>query len=264
MADFKISNQDFYLRQGVQRTSDASLDLLLSYLIIEPTAIETATFTCYAFIESHKTKHDVWQIVARRDRDDFEAEEEEDTAIADYDEDDEDGQESDFIADHAERILCRPQQAPSLRAGRLFTISGAKRSEALIDKVIDILVRARWPYQDADECLSEGLVSAVRWQTALDAFSAERIRHADEAKRCVADAPSVVIDAARRLGLHPEPTETHPNQWQAACPGRNHPLFISASEEQWFCGWCKRKGGAEKLEEFCAERKHPPTEPAAG
>jgi hypothetical protein len=67
--------------------------------------------------------------------------------------------------------------------------------------------------------------------------------------------PSAVINTAKLLGLHPEPTGEHPDKWRTACPGSNHPIFISADEDRWFCGWCKRKGGPDELESFNRERR---------
>jgi len=46
-----------------------------------------------------------------------------------------------------------------------------------------------------------------------------------------------------------------PDYWYATCPGMNHSLEIRASTGEFFCGYCKRKGGAAELRAFVRERE---------
>ena len=192
-------------------------------------------FEYHVFLESRGTQHSVWQIV------DFKLPQKNGTSFRP-------------IEDAAE-ILSGATQDPTLVAGRLFSISGGVQSDILTSEIINALIRARWPHEIAGECLRDGLITRGRWQAALDAFNAERTLHQGESNRRVSEKPSAVINAAKLLGLHPEPTGQHPDKWQASCPGTNHPIFISAEQDKWFCGWCKRKGGPEELEAFCHERQ---------
>jgi len=64
-----------------------------------------------------------------------------------------------------------------------------------------------------------------------------------------------LIKVARELGLAPFPTGKYPDQWQAHCPGKNHPIYITTTENYFFCGWCRRKGGINELRELVKERK---------
>ena len=64
-----------------------------------------------------------------------------------------------------------------------------------------------------------------------------------------------IITTARELGLNPTPAGTGPNHWHARCPQTKHNLYITASTNQFGCGWCKRKGGPDALRGFVAQRK---------
>lgn len=232
MSEFEFTNQDFYLKQKIRKRTAAAADLLLSH----QTQISMFdSFEYHVFLESHGTRHHVWQIVdfglPQRRRKPFSA------------------------AEHWAAILSGERQDPTLAAGRLFSISGEERSEELISEIINALLRARWPYEIVGECLREGLIGRSRWQAALDTFDAEHKSHNAESRRRVAEKPAAVITAARLLGLHPEPTGEHPDKWRASCPGTNHPIFISAEQDKWFCGWCKRKGGPQELDAFTRERR---------
>jgi len=64
-----------------------------------------------------------------------------------------------------------------------------------------------------------------------------------------------IIRVARELKLHPKPEGGGPFNWYARCPQTNHSLMISSKSDQFGCGYCRRKGGAEELREFVAERQ---------
>ena len=56
--------------------------------------------------------------------------------------------------------------------------------------------------------------------------------------------------------LHPKPTGFNENSWTANCPSRgNHFIQVVTTNDQWGCGYCKRKGGIEELEKWLQERK---------
>jgi hypothetical protein len=232
MSEFKLTDQDFYLKQKVRKRTAVAAELLLSH---ETQVSMFDSFEYHVFLESHGTRHDIWQIVdlrlPQKRWKPFSATEE------------------------AAAILSGETQDPTLVAGRLFSLSGGERSEELLSEIINALLRARWPYEIGGDCIREGLISRDRWQAALDAFDAEHRSYHEESRRRVAVKPSAVINAAQLLGLHPEPTGEHPDKWRASCPGTNHPIFISAEQDKWFCGWCKRHGGPEELDAFARERR---------
>lgn len=232
MSEFQFTKQDFDLKRKIRKRTIAAADLLLSY---QTHVSPFDSLDYHLFLESHGTRHHVWQIVdlgLRQKR-----------------------RKKLSAIDDAAKILSGETSDPTLIAGRLFSLSGRRRSEQLLSEIINALIRARWPYEIAGDCLREGLISKNRWQAALDAFDAEHNRHHEESKRRVAEKPSAVIDKAKLLGLQPEPTGEHPDKWRACCPGTNHPIFISAESDVWFCGWCKKNCGPEELELFDHERR---------
>jgi hypothetical protein len=68
---------------------------------------------------------------------------------------------------------------------------------------------------------------------------------------------SEIIVAARALGLDPKPGCEESAMWTAGCPGRSHHLAIHAVHNEFYCGYCVRKGGIPELEYFCTERRKP-------
>lgn len=232
MSEYKFSDQDFYLKQKVRKRTATAAELLLSH---QTQVSMFDSFEYHVFLESHGTRHHVWQIV------DFGLPQKRRKRFS--------------VVEDAAAILSGEKQDSTLVAGRLFSISGGERSEELLSEIINALLRARWPYEIAGDCIREGLISRDRWQAARDAFDAAHRSHHEESRRRVAEKPSAVINAAQLLDLHPEPTGEHPDKWRASCPGTNHPIFISAEQDKWFCGWCKRHGGAEELDAFARERR---------
>ncbi|WP_282071396.1 hypothetical protein [Polaribacter atrinae] len=65
-----------------------------------------------------------------------------------------------------------------------------------------------------------------------------------------------LISLLRQHQLNPIPTGFNKNSWVANCPSRgNHFIQIVTSNDQWGCGYCKRKGGKEALEKWIQEIK---------
>jgi hypothetical protein len=77
----------------------------------------------------------------------------------------------------------------------------------------------------------------------------------DDNSRKARKAETEIIKVARELGLFPKPTGEGPNSWYAACPGRNHVLFISGAANSFGCGWCKRKGAIKNSEHLWRNAK---------
>jgi hypothetical protein len=65
-----------------------------------------------------------------------------------------------------------------------------------------------------------------------------------------------LISFLEQQQLNPKPTGFNENSWTASCPsGGNHFIQIVTTNDQWGCGYCKRKGGKEELEKWVQERK---------
>jgi hypothetical protein len=60
----------------------------------------------------------------------------------------------------------------------------------------------------------------------------------------------------REQDLYPQPTGNNPNSWIATCPnGGKHFIQVVTTNDQWGCGYCKRKGNQTELEKWLQELK---------
>ena len=66
---------------------------------------------------------------------------------------------------------------------------------------------------------------------------------------------SAIVRAARRLKLGPEPDGRSPAFWQARCPGTKHFILLSPDKGEFFCGYCRKRGGVTELEAFVGQRE---------
>jgi hypothetical protein len=65
-----------------------------------------------------------------------------------------------------------------------------------------------------------------------------------------------LISYIRQQQLNPRPTGHNENSWTASCPsGGNHFIQIVTTNDQWGCGYCKRKGGVDELEQWLQDLK---------
>ncbi len=79
----------------------------------------------------------------------------------------------------------------------------------------------------------------------------------DENERKALETETEIVEVARQLGLCPRPTGKDPEYWLARCPKKNHPLFIRATDNIFYCGYCRRKGSMDELRSLVKERQEP-------
>jgi hypothetical protein len=57
-----------------------------------------------------------------------------------------------------------------------------------------------------------------------------------------------LITYLKEQGLAPTPSENHIGSWVAKCPNaKKHFIKITTKNDQWGCGYCKKKGGLKDL-----------------
>lgn len=114
---------------------------------------------------------------------------------------------------------------------------------------------------DIWEVIEPGLLLADEMHVAQRIGDARRRTARDVVHRASraadADAPSEIVATARDLGLCPEPSNTAVGYWIANCPGTQHSIELRPSTEEWFCGYCRRRGSSEELRAFRRERGRP-------
>ena len=93
-----------------------------------------------------------------------------------------------------------------------------------------------------------------------DLISDIQYHHIQEniANRKKGAAKSKLLDFMEVNGLSPKVHDSKKGLYLSRCVNSgNHHLFISISpeKEEWGCGYCKRKGGIEELEQWISEKK---------
>jgi 6-pyruvoyl-tetrahydropterin synthase len=60
-----------------------------------------------------------------------------------------------------------------------------------------------------------------------------------------------LIKYLKEQDLEPNPSETNVGSWVAKCPnGQKHFIMITTKNDQWGCGYCKKKGGLQDLQNW--------------
>ena len=153
------------------------------------------------------------------------------------------------LAAHPTTAKDTPELATRLRPAVSRPRDGDRLAACL--GLLDILFRARVGFSWPSGFEIEGLVTHQHFDRVVGAMKKELDANAAKAKQNETE----IISTARELGLSPTPAGVGPNHWHARCPQTNHNLYITASENQFGCGWCKRKGGPDALRDFVAQRK---------
>ena len=156
-------------------------------------------------------------------------------------------------------------EEPTLRAGQLAksvpdlaaalrpAVSRPRDGDTLAacGGLLNILFRARVGFSWPSRFLAEGVVTRQDFDRVVGALKAELDANAAKAR----NSETEIVKIARDLGLDPRPNGKSANRWHATCPKTNHHLEINASRNEFFCGWCKRKGGLDALRDFAAQRR---------
>ena len=77
----------------------------------------------------------------------------------------------------------------------------------------------------------------------------------DGAKVREVRSASILINAAKIMGLNPVLTATTEDEWHAQCPSASHQLTIWSALERWDCSHCGRNGGVDDLETLWRSRR---------
>ena len=121
-------------------------------------------------------------------------------------------------------------------------------------RLVHSLVRARVQYGSFEPPFIQGLLTRRVLAHIVEAITNEfkqniRAAEAEEQRR-----PLSIVTMARELGLNPRPAGHNDKAWIANCPRTNHWLMISAEQNQFGCGYCRRNGGPAELHAFYNDR----------
>lgn len=144
---------------------------------------------------------------------------------------------------------------PSARAtlsdiGCVYAVPRRDQESISCLSLLDRLFRARVGFYWPERLIVAGIIE----KSAFDGLVGRLTDEVDDNAREAGARETEIVRAARELGLSPRPSGTGPDHWYANCPGKNHPLYITAAVNSFGCGWCRRKGGVEELRAFVEER----------
>lgn len=119
-------------------------------------------------------------------------------------------------------------------------------------ELLRVRVKAWLGHEYPTEFIAAGILSKQDHEAVLAEIQAEKAevkRQAEEFRK------TPIIQAATELGLNPDPSTSHPDNWWCNCPGTNHRLMVVPSTGQFGCGYCMVKGGVEELKKFVKKRR---------
>ncbi len=145
----------------------------------------------------------------------------------------------DFVAEKLSDIGC------------VYTVRRKGDERAACLRLLEWLFRARVGFAWPDRFAAPGIIDRSGFENLVGRIEKELKVNREKARL----GETGIVKTARKLGLFPQPTGTGPSLWQASCPGTGHPLYINAAENEFGCGWCRRKGGIKDLRAFVNEHK---------
>ena len=159
---------------------------------------------------------------------------------------------------------------PAARAGYLddyshqcacvFSVARAGSfDESLLDLVCCYFSTGGGAPGGMDRLVATGYISEAQFRLLFQRVKLAQERERMRRAKWTAEArenETEIIHVARELGLYPEPTGTGPVQWRGRCPRvSGHPLMITTSSDEFFCGYCSVSGGVDELRAFYAKQQ---------
>jgi hypothetical protein len=129
------------------------------------------------------------------------------------------------------------------------------RHENLKENIIFIvkeIIEATLPYDGFPIFQNSVVFTKQEFDSLIKVMQDEKLAIMEQAKAY----QTPLIDYLREEQLNPRPTGINPNSWVARCPcGGNHQIMVSTLNDDWGCGYCKRKGKILELEKWLQEVK---------
>jgi hypothetical protein len=129
---------------------------------------------------------------------------------------------------------------------------GSKREAAA--RLLNAHVRARVHYDFPIPPYQGGLLTPGELEDIVTAVVAELDHNSRVAEEQQRQHEAPILKMAKELGLDPRPAGHNHNAWMANCPRTSHWLMISAEQNEFGCGYCRRKGGPAELRAFYETR----------
>lgn len=131
----------------------------------------------------------------------------------------------------------------------IMTIDDASRFN--FDDFIKEFIRQkdlRGSYADID-----GVISIDRFNHMVEKYTVEFNEKRNIFIQKQELHPSPIYQTVKNLGLQPFNSGYNEYSWHANCPRGKHNLFFNTENNNWGCGYCKKKGGPDDLINFTGE-----------
>ena len=100
----------------------------------------------------------------------------------------------------------------------------------------------------------EGLLYEKEFYAIIDRVREKRDQNIKRAK----ELKTPFIDYLEKVNLYPIPDGKNEYQWLAKCPYSEgkHYIMVSTKNDTYGCGWCRKKGNQQDLEDYLATQKN--------
>jgi hypothetical protein len=135
--------------------------------------------------------------------------------------------------------------------GRVVTRRAVGDAVASSAEMVEALVWSRLGHSWPTGIIRSGLIDTALFDSLIAKVKSTIERNQEEARK----QQSQIVRRAKWLGLNPRPTGVDPRHWSARCPETSHRLYLNTETNEFGCGYCRRRGGSDELNEFARERR---------
>jgi len=132
---------------------------------------------------------------------------------------------------------------------------GSGTAKVVAQRLLEVLLRGRANHSSPCPPFVGGLLSGNEISEMVTGLNAEFDHSRSIVIAHALSMATPIIETARLLNLNPQPNGQNENAWVANCPsGGQHSIMISASANEFGCGYCRKKGGPAELIDFVESR----------
>ena len=119
--------------------------------------------------------------------------------------------------------------------------------------VIHEYVKAHLPYQNKLDFERSPLFIKEEYEAIVERICSEKEANRSEANETITPLVTYLIEQE----LEPRPTGIDTISWIAACPvSQNHFIMLVTTTDEWWCGYCRKKGKLPELKAWLTDLNH--------
>jgi hypothetical protein len=144
---------------------------------------------------------------------------------------------------------CLDDQDISLRSKTSIKYKSLKQNLLL---ALENELEGMYLYHDFPDFVSSNIITADEFNGVIQKIVDEK----NAIKQKARNAITPLIQYLDEVRLYPKPSGNNEHSWIAKCPsGGNHFLMAVTINDEWGCGYCKRKGKIKELKKWLSELK---------